>query len=83
AINYGFGYWAYQTGKRNDSLALQASGKHLQTDTYTTIGIIGGLLLIRFTNILWLDGAVAILFALLIIKMGIKILRAAVAGIMD
>jgi len=83
AINYGFGYWAYQTGKRNDSLALQASGKHLQTDTYTTIGIIGGLVLIRFTNILWLDGAVAILFALLIIKMGIKILRAAVAGIMD
>ena len=83
AINYGFGYWAYQTGKRNDSLALQASGKHLQTDTYTTIGIIGGLVLIRFTNILWLDGAVAILFALLIIRMGVKILRAAVAGIMD
>ena len=83
AINYGFGYWAYQTGKKNDSLALQASGKHLQTDTYTTIGIIGGLVLIRFTGILWLDGAVAILFALLIIRMGVKILRAAVAGIMD
>jgi cation diffusion facilitator family transporter len=83
AINYGFGYWAYQTGKKNDSLALQASGKHLQTDTYTTIGIIAGLVLIRFTNILWLDGAVAIIFALLIIRMGVKILRAAVAGIMD
>ncbi|MEX0845869.1 MAG: cation diffusion facilitator family transporter [Balneolaceae bacterium] len=82
-INYGFGYWAYQTGKKNDSLALQASGRHLQSDTYTTLGIIGGLLLIRFTNILWLDGAVAIIFALLIMRMGMRILREAVAGIMD
>lgn len=82
-INYGFGYWAYQTGRKNDSLALQASGKHLQTDTYTTLGIIAGLLLLRFTNILWLDGAVAIFFALMIMRMGLKILRASVAGIMD
>ncbi len=82
-INYGFGYWAYKTGKENDSLALQASGKHLQTDTFTTIGIIAGLVLIRFTNILWLDGAVAILFALIIMQTGYRILRKAVAGIMD
>ncbi len=82
-INYGFGYWASKTGERNRSLALQASGKHLQTDTYTTIGIIAGLVLIRFTQIMWLDGVVAILFALLIIRTGVKILRVAVAGIMD
>ncbi|SMO89925.1 cation diffusion facilitator family transporter [Gracilimonas mengyeensis] len=82
-VNYTFGWWAYKTGKENDSLALQASGKHLQTDTYTTLGIIGGLILIRLTNILWLDGAVAILFALIIMRMGFRILRVAVAGIMD
>ncbi|MAO63558.1 MAG: cation diffusion facilitator family transporter [Balneola sp.] len=82
-INYGFGWWAYKTGVENESLALQASGRHLQTDTYTTVGIIGGLILIRFTNILWLDGAVAILFALFIMKTGYRILRQAVAGIMD
>ncbi|GAB5408129.1 MAG: cation diffusion facilitator family transporter [Balneolaceae bacterium] len=82
-VNYGFGTWAYKTGKRNNSLALMASGKHLQTDTYTTLGIIIGLFLISFTDEIWLDGAVAILFALLIIKMGVKILRQAIAGIMD
>ena len=82
-INYGFGYWAYQTGKKNDSLALQASGRHLQTDTSPTIGISAGLVHIRVTNILWLDGAVAIFFALLIIHMGFRIIRAAIAGIMD
>lgn len=82
-INYAFGYWAYNTGKKNNSLALQASGRHLQTDTYTTIGIIAGLIVIRLTGLLWLDGVVAIIFGLLIIRMGYKILRVSVAGIMD
>lgn len=82
-INYAFGWWAFQTGKKNSSLALQASGKHLQTDTYTTVGIIAGLLLIRITNIMWLDGFVAIVFALIIMRTGYRILREAVAGIMD
>ena len=82
-LNYGFGTWAYKTGKRNNSLALQASGRHLQTDTYTTLGIIVGLLLLSITDLIWLDGVVAIIFALLIIHMGFKILRRALAGIMD
>ena len=82
-VNYGFGSWAYRTGKRNKSLALMASGKHLQTDTYTTLGIIIGLLLISFTKIMWLDGFTAILFAGLIVRMGLRIIRRAVAGIMD
>lgn len=82
-INYGFGMWAYRTGKKNKSLALQASGRHLQSDTYTTLGIIAGLAIIRLTGLEWLDGVVAIIFALFIMRMGYKIMRAAVAGIMD
>ena len=82
-INYGFGTWAHRTGKRNNSLALMASGRHLQTDTYTTIGIIAGLFMIRITGLIWIDGAVAALFAAFIIRMGLRIIRHAVAGIMD
>lgn len=82
-VNYGFGSWALRTGRKNKSLALQASGRHLQADTYTTIGIVAGLLLIQFTGFVWLDGAVAILFAILIIRMGFKIIRRSIAGIMD
>src|SRR5690606_15253418 len=36
--NYFLGYLAVKKGKKNNSLALIASGKHLQTDTYTTLG---------------------------------------------
>jgi len=50
AINFGVGRWCLRTGTRNRSLALQASGKHLLSDTYTTIGILLGLLLLYFTG---------------------------------
>ncbi len=83
AVNFGVGYLAVKRGKKNNSLALVASGKHLQSDTYTTVGIIAGLLLLRFTGWLWVDSVVALLFSLIIIVTGYKILRSAIAGIMD
>lgn len=82
-VNYGVGYFAVRKGKKNSSLALVASGKHLQTDTYTTIGIIIGLIALRFTGKGWLDAGTAILFATIIIYQGVKIVRHSLAGIMD
>ncbi len=82
-INYVFGVWSYRTGKKNNSLALMSSGKHLQSDTYTTIGIVAGLVLFYYTDLWWIDSAVAILFALIIVYTGWKIIRQSVSGIMD
>lgn len=82
-VNFVMGYISIQKGKKNNSLALIASGKHLQSDTYSTIGIIVGLALIYFTGIPWLDGAVALLFAFILIFTGYRILRSSIAGIMD
>jgi len=82
-INYLAGAVCIKTGKKNNSLALISSGKHLQTDTWSTIGIVVGLILILITKLVWLDSAVAILFALFILYTGYKILRSSVAGIMD
>ena len=82
-INYVAGTVCINTGKKNNSLALISSGKHLQTDTYSTLGIIAGLALIYFTKIWWIDSAVAILFAFIIMFTGYKIVRTSIAGIMD
>lgn len=62
---------------------MVSSGRHLISDTYTTIGIIAGLVLLYFTNLKWIDSAVATLFALIIIYTGYKIIRSSIAGIMD
>ncbi|MBK8489603.1 MAG: cation transporter [Saprospirales bacterium] len=81
--NYLIGLLGVRTGKRNNSLALIASGRHLQSDAYSTVGIIIGLGLLMLTQWVWIDSAVAIGFGFLIIFTGVKILRSSIAGIMD
>ena len=83
AVNFIVGKWCLRTGQKNSSLALIASGKHLLSDTYTTVGILAGLMLIYFTRMPWLDSAVAILFAGIIFYTGFRIVKASIAGIMD
>jgi cation diffusion facilitator family transporter len=83
-INYVAGAICIKTGKKNNSLPLIASGKHLQSDTWSTAGIVAGLILmLLFPSIFWIDSAVAILFSIIIIYTGYKIIRSSVAGIMD
>ena len=82
-VNFILGYYCLLIGKKNNSLALLASGKHLLSDTWSTLGIIVGLVLLHFTGYKWIDGVVAMLFGLLIIYTGYKILRRSIAGIMD
>ena len=82
-VNLAMGFVGVRIGKRNQSLALIASGRHLISDSYSTFGIIVGLLLILFTKLVWIDSAVAILFGLFIIYTGYRIIRRSIAGIMD
>lgn len=82
-VNWLLGALSLRQGKKNNSLALIASGKHLQTDTYSTAAIIAGLVLISVTGRLWIDGAVAVIFGIYIIYTGYRIIRVSLAGIMD
>jgi cation diffusion facilitator family transporter len=82
-VNLGVGFLGFRYGKRNQSLALIASGRHLISDSYSTFGIVAGLLLISFTKLVWIDSAIAIVFGAVIIYTGYKIVRRSIAGIMD
>lgn len=82
-VNYIAGLVCLRVGRRNQSLALQASGRHLLTDTYSTIAIVVGLLIMLFTGLFWLDKLIAGGMALFIIYTGYKIVRLSMAGIMD
>lgn len=82
-INYIVGFYAIRRGKKYNVLPLIAGGKHLHSDTYSTVGIILGLLLVWLTGWQWLDAAIALLFGGIIIHSGIQILRESIAGIMD
>lgn len=81
--NYAIGYISIQKGKRENSLVLISSGKHLQSDTITTMGVVLSLILIYFTHLYWIDAVVALIFAGYIIVIGYKIIRKSLSGIMD
>lgn len=82
-INYLLGYLSVKKGIAVNSLVLQSSGKHLQSDTITTAGVVVSLFVVYLTKIYWLDGIIASIFGLYIIFVGYKIVRQSLRGIMD
>jgi len=82
-INYILGYISVQKGKKENSVVLISSGKHLQSDTITTLGVVISLVIVYFTKIYWIDSIVALLFGFYIIFVGYKIVRKSLRGIMD
>lgn len=82
-VNYVIGYISYQKGVAENSLVLQSSGKHLQSDTITTGGVVISLIIVYYTKLYWLDAVVATLFGGYIIVVGYKIIRKSLSGIMD
>lgn len=83
AVNLGLGLFLIRLGKTTKSLTLIADGKHVLTDVYTSLGVILGLLVVRLTGLLWLDGLTALLVAANILFTGWRLIRHAFAGLMD
>jgi len=83
AINFGLGSWARKSAAKTHSLPLEAGGKHLQADGYTTVGLLLGLALVWLTGWYWLDALVALIFGLFLCYTAWGILQPSLAGIMD
>lgn len=82
-INAGLGFYLVWRGRRHHSIIVEANGKHVLTDSWTSLGVIGGLMLVKFTGWLPFDPLCAIAVALNIIYTGCGLLRSSVAGLMD
>ncbi len=81
--NYVLGWFTESYGKKNHSPTMVASGKHLKSDGYTSVGLIIGLGIVMLTGLIWVDSVVAIAFGIYIAFVGVKEIRKSVAGIMD
>ena len=82
-INFVLGYYLINRSKELNSLTLYADGKHLQTDAYTSAGLVVGLALIYLTGMAYLDSILSIGLGLFIIYSGYKLVRRSVSGLMD
>jgi len=82
-INLALGIALVHAGRHTRSLTLEADGRHVLSDVYTSAGVLAGLLLVRITGWLWLDGAVAALVGLHILVIGSGLIRRSFQGLMD
>jgi cation diffusion facilitator family transporter len=82
-INLTLGAYLVWKGKKSNSIILIANGKHVLTDSWTSFGVVGGLLLTWLTGWLPFDPLVAIAAALNILWSGGKLVRQSIGGLMD
>lgn len=81
-INLLLGLYLIKQGKKTNSLALVADGKHVLTDSYTSIGVMIGLILVLLTGFTKLDQIIAIIVAINILYTGYKLVRESIGGLM-
>jgi len=72
-----------KVGRQEDSIILEADGKHLMTDVVTSVGVVIGVVLVAITRWLWLDPVVALAVATNIIFEGGKLVKRSLNGLAD
>ena len=72
-----------RAGRAARSPALEADGRHIMTDVYTSVGVLAGLVGAALTGWLWLDPLMAVLVALNILFQGWHVITGSLGGLMD
>ncbi len=82
-INYFLGSYLIRNGKKFNSALMIADGKHLISDTLSSIGLVVGLVLIYFTKINWIDYVLTIGFGGFIAYTGFKLVNESIINLLD
>ena len=82
-INVIVAWRALRVSKSEDSIALEAAGRHMLADVWSSIAVLVGLVLVRFTGLNILDPIVALLVAVLIARMAYFTIKKSFDGLMD
>lgn len=82
-INFILGWYLNKKSKKFNSITLFAEGKHLQTDAYSTLGLLVGLSLLYITKIVLIDTLLSLGLGLFIVYSGYKLVRKSIGGLMD
>ena len=82
-LNAGLGWYLLRVGKRSHSLILEADGKHVLTDCFTSFGVVAGLGLVMLTGWKPFDPLIAIAVAANILWSGGRLAWRSVVGLLD
>ncbi len=70
-------------GRRTGSIVLEADGKHLMSDVWTSAGVLAGLALVLATGLEWLDPLLAVAVGANIAWTGLELIWRSFQGLMD
>jgi cation diffusion facilitator family transporter len=82
-VNGVVGLTLLRVGKKLRSSALEADGAHLLSDVWVSIAVTIGVTLAVYTGKVWLDPLSAVLVALLVLRIGYRIVKQAISGLVD
>ena len=83
AINYGVAIVLLRVGREHHSITLEADGRHLMTDVWTSAAVIAGVALVYITGWLRLDALIALAVSAHILWTGFGLVRRSVRGLLD
>ena len=83
AMNAVLGWYLVRIGRRNHSLILEADGKHVLTDSWTSFGVVAGLVLVMLTGWRPFDPLVAFAVAANILWSGGRLMWQSTKGLLD
>jgi cation diffusion facilitator family transporter len=83
AINLAVGLTLVRVGRRHRSITLVADGRHLLTDVWTTAGVLVGVTAVAITGWERLDPIIALVVGANILRIGYRLLRRSVVGLLD
>ena len=82
-VNLATARFLLAKARSHRSIALEAGGRHLMTDVWSSVGVVAGLAAVALTGWQRLDPIIALAVALHIGWMGISLVRRSVLGLMD
>jgi cation diffusion facilitator family transporter len=82
-INFSVARVLAKAGKQYNSITLEADAKHLMTDVWTSVGVIGAVAAVAITNWLWLDSIIALAVAVNILWSAYGLIKRSAQGLMD
>ena len=83
AVNLVVGFALLRTGRRERSIVLEADGRHLVTDVWTSVGVLVGVASVALTGWEQLDAVIALAVAVNILVAGSSLVRRSAGGLMD
>jgi cation diffusion facilitator family transporter len=82
-VNVLVSRYLFEVARRTDSLALEADAEHLRADVWSSAGVIAGLVIYRISGWWWIDPAMAIAVALIILHASWRLVKGALNPLLD